>query len=226
VGADESAASLTVRATSTYDTTKFRTITVKVCEITGFRIGSYSGTISGTNITVIYPYDESSQITSLGPYITATSNATVSPSSGRVQDFTTPVTYTLNGDPEAAYTVTVKNSRTKITGFSFANPPTTGGIDETAKTINVMVPYTTNITAMAPTVSVSSRAALSPPSGTVGNFTNPVLYTVTAENGDTATYTVTVTVLGQGGVTLIYPEDEAAGAFPDTIILSKSGTGG
>jgi hypothetical protein len=79
---------------------------------------------------------------------------------------------------------------------------------------------------MTPTISVSPGAAVSPASGTVCNFTNPVTYTVTAENGDTETYTITVTKTGKGAVTLIYPEDAAAGSFPDGISLSKNGAGG
>ena len=146
--------------------------------------------------------------------------------SGTAQNFTGPVTYTLtSGGFQTAYTVTVKNSRAQITGFSFTTPPATGVINESAKTIDVAVPYHTNIAALTPAISLSPRAAVSPASGTAGNFTNPVLYTVSAENGNTVTYTVTVTRPGQGGVTLIYPEDAAAGAFPDNISLSKSGAG-
>jgi hypothetical protein len=230
VGADETATTLTVRATSTHDAAQSGTAAVTVCGITGFSIDGYTGTISGTDITVVYPYDDSSEITSLTPLITLTSNAAVSPSSGTAGDFTRPVTYTLtaNNGFQAAYTVTVKNSSAKITGFSFTNPSAAGVIDETAKTITIEVPYsTTDMTAMTPTISISPKAAVSPASGTPGDFTNPATFTVAAEDGSTAAYTVTVTRERQGAaaVTLSY-EDAAASAFPDTIALSKSGAGG
>jgi hypothetical protein len=222
VAADETASSLTVTATSTIDISKSGTAAITIFGITGFSIGDHSGTIRGTNITVNYPYDNSSQITSLAPLITVT-NATLSPASETAQDFTGPVSYTVTaaGDVQAVYTVTVKNSSAKITGFSFVDPPVTGTINESAKTIDIAVPYDTDITAMTPTITVSPRAAV-PASGTAQNFTVPVSYTVTAEGGDTATYTVTLIRPGQGGVTLIYPKDEAPD-FPDNIILFKSG---
>jgi hypothetical protein len=215
-----------VRATSAYDTTKSGTTIVTICGITGFNLDGYEGTIVGTNITIDYPYDDSSQITSLAPVISA--NAAVSPPSGTAQNFTSPPVYTVTTADgfQAAYTAIVKNSNAKITGFSFANPPATGIIDGTAKTIDVAVPYNTNTAAMIPAISVSPKAAVSPASGTAYNFTNPASYKVIAENGDIAVYTIRVTRAGQGEVTLIYPEDPATGAFPDTIVLSKSGAGG
>jgi hypothetical protein len=230
VAADESAPSLTVRATSTYDTTKSGTATVLVLiyGITGFSFGGTPGIISGTNITVGFPYSTSAEITSLVPLITVTPNATVYPPSGVPQNFSNPVIYSLTAADgfQAVYTVTLKNSRARITGFGFANPPVTGIIDETAKTISVAVPYNTNTAAMAPAISVSPKAAVSPAAGTAQNFTNPVSYTVTAENGSTAAYTVTLTKAGQGGLTLIYPEDAASGAFTADLTLSKSGAEG
>ena len=83
-----------------------------------------------------------------------------------------------------------------ITAYSFA--AATGTIDETAKTISVTVPSGTNLTAMVATftttgtgVSVGTTAQVS--GTTANNFTSPVQYIVTAADGSTATYTVTVT---------------------------------
>lgn len=41
----------------------------------------------------------------------------------------------------------------------------------------------TNVTALTPTIEVSANAAISPASGEVQNFTDPVTYTVTAQDG-------------------------------------------
>jgi len=99
----------------------------------------------------------------------------------------------------ATMTSCEKESNNKqILGFGFTTPAAVGVIDETGKTVKVAVPEGTDITALSPIISVSENATVSPASGVVTNFTNPVQYTVTAEDGSTAAYTVTVTV-GAGG---------------------------
>lgn len=84
-----------------------------------------------------------------------------------------------------------------ITVFSFASPAATGTIDENAKTIKVIVPYGTNVTALVATftttgsgVKVGSKVQVS--GTTANNFSNPVIYTLTAADGSAASYTVTV----------------------------------
>ena len=65
--------------------------------------------------------------------------------------------------------------------------------------INVYVPFGTSVTALAPTYTVSANATGSPASGTTRNFTTPQTYTITAEDGSTKIYTVTVTVMPGSG---------------------------
>jgi hypothetical protein len=226
VGLNETASSLIVRATSTYDPGKFGLATVFFYGISHFSIGGSPGIINGTNITVSVPYDTIAELANLTPAITIPFHDTIYPSSGTPQDFTNPVTYILTAGNYVTYTVTVANSNAKITSFSFANPSATGIIDEATKAITVVIPYSPNFPVLNPTISVSPKATVSPASGMPQDFTNPATYTVSAEDGSTATYTVTVTVGGQGNLTLIYPEDPAIGAFPDNIILSKSGAEG
>ena len=92
-----------------------------------------------------------------------------------------------------------------------------------AKTITVSFPGYTVITALVPAISVSPEATVSPPPGQAQNFSGPVTYTVTAEDGSFAVYTVTVTAPGQGGVTMVFPADAASGALTDTpIVLNKT----
>lgn len=99
------------------------------------------------------------------------------------------------------------SSSKAITAFSFTSPAATGTINESAKTIAVTVPYGTNVTALAGTftttgasVSVGSTVQVS---GTTPNdFTNPVIYTATASNGSTTSYTVTVTVASNSSQTV------------------------
>jgi hypothetical protein len=82
----------------------------------------------------------------------------------------------------------------QIITFCFAELSVYGYIDEDAKTISVEVSKGTDVTALVPEIDVSDDATVSPASGVAQNFTNPVIYTVTAKNGSTAKYTVTVTV--------------------------------
>lgn len=87
-----------------------------------------------------------------------------------------------------------------ITAFSFVTFPVTGVINESTHSIVLNVPFGTNITNLVPTIVVSSKARISPNSGVAQNFTNSVIYTVTAENNSTQAYTVRVVVLGVGEV--------------------------
>jgi putative cell wall-binding protein len=61
------------------------------------------------------------------------------------------------------------------------------------KDITLTVPRGTDVTKLTPTI-VHNGKSVSPASGVAKDFTTPVKYTVTAEDGTTNTYTVTVTV--------------------------------
>ena len=86
------------------------------------------------------------------------------------------------------------SSEKRIVYFKFTALSVTAVINESSKTITATVPYGTNVTALAPTIIISDKASVSPASGISKNFTNPVTYTVTAEDGSQANYTVTVSV--------------------------------
>jgi|GEM_PF-2961109 len=83
-----------------------------------------------------------------------------------------------------------------ILSFNFEglDPVCSGIIDNTAGTIGVEVPFGTSLTALVPAITVSLGASVSPGSGAAQDFSSPVNYTVTAEDGSTSTYLVTVTV--------------------------------
>ena len=90
------------------------------------------------------------------------------------------------------------SSEKKILSFKFYEPAVEATIMESAKTVIATVPEGTNVTALVPVITVSDNATINPASGVPQNFTNPKTYTVTAEDGTQAVYTVTVT-LGSGG---------------------------
>jgi len=77
-----------------------------------------------------------------------------------------------------------------ITSFTF---PTCGAATIAGTNISIAVPYGTNLTALAPTYTLSYGATCVPASGSSQNFTGPVHYLVRASDNSTKDYTVTVT---------------------------------
>ncbi len=113
----------------------------------------------------------------------------------------TAVNATGESAESAQVSAAVLSNAKGITAFSFANPAATGTTDETAKTIAVTVPYGTNVTALVATfittgASVKVDGTEQVSGTTPNNFTGPVVYTVTAADSTSVTYTVTVTVAG------------------------------
>ena len=84
---------------------------------------------------------------------------------------------------------------TDITSFTLSAETETATIDATAHTVAITVANGTVVTALEPVVHVSTGGASSPDSGEATNFTSPVTYTVTADDGvTTQEWVVTVTV--------------------------------
>ncbi|WNR46166.1 CARDB domain-containing protein [Paenibacillus roseipurpureus] len=83
------------------------------------------------------------------------------------------------------------SSEKSITSFAIGNQQ--GTVTAATYQIGVKVPYGTDITSLTPVISVSNKATVTPGNGAAQNFTNPVIYTVTGENGTTQQWTVTVT---------------------------------
>ncbi|ULQ60845.1 cadherin-like beta sandwich domain-containing protein [Brucepastera parasyntrophica] len=71
-------------------------------------------------------------------------------------------------------------------------------VDEESKTITITAPYGTDETDLALDISVDG-AVVSPGPGEGQDFTDPVTYTVTAEDGSSEDYTVTVIVAPPSG---------------------------
>lgn len=82
--------------------------------------------------------------------------------------------------------------------------------------ITVSVPYGTSLTAVVPTIAVSEKATISPASGTKVSFVQgeAKTFTVTAEDGTTKVYTVTINVrpeVGSGSKLKAYKLEDAWG---------------
>ena len=94
------------------------------------------------------------------------------------------------GDSDDSPEPIIESSDKEIIFFEISNIK--GIINADAKTVHLNLSNSVDITSLSPTVLVSQKATVSPASGVVQDFTNPVIYTVTAEDGSTATYTVSV----------------------------------
>jgi autotransporter-associated beta strand protein len=172
--------------------------------ITSFGIPGSTGVINQASktiaLTVPYTPWGVTGLASLAPTFTLTSG-TCNQTSGSPPSPTfasaNPVTYTVtDGATVNNYVVTV----------SIASPSTACAmltcsfgalgqavINEAAGTAVLSVSPSQDITALAPTFTLSTNASINPGSGSTQNFTNPVVHRVTAENGTTfKDYTVTV----------------------------------
>lgn len=156
--------------------------------------------INTTNHTISISVINGTNLTALVPTITISNFATISPTSGVAQDFTNPVEYTVTAQDGTTqvWTVTVTVSTTvsaekDITSFSIPNQ-TSANIDAVAGTVVVVMPFGTNATSLTPTIAISAGATIDPASGVAQDFTNPVQYTVTAQDASTKVWTVTVTI--------------------------------
>ncbi len=119
--------------------------------------------------------------------------------------------------------IVAPNTAKAITSFKFESlsPEVVGIINEINHTILLTVPYGTNVTILVPTITVSPNATSSPASGVAQDFTNPVTYTVTAEDGTTQNYIVTVVVTPTTTTTTAPP---AGGGGGDTTTTTTTTT--
>jgi len=169
--------------------------------IISFVIGGASGAIRDNEITVIVP--SGTDVSKLKPAIVISNKAVVYPASDAENDFTNPTTYTVTAENGSSlnFIVTViapRDDGKNITGFSING--INGTIRDTA--IGLVVPAGTNLASLSPVITVSGGASVSPASGAAANFTNPTTYTVTAENGTTKNYVVTVSAISLEYITV------------------------
>jgi hypothetical protein len=195
-------------------TTKTYTVTVQIAKnnealISAFSVPGQTGTTEINNtantITLTVPYGT---VLTMVPTISVSPGATVNPASGTARNFTSPVNYTvtaMDATTTKTYTVTVQvapNPAKDITAFAITSPVSAEGIIS-GTNITLTVPYGTARNSMS--VSVTHTGAKvtdqsntqqtgSPAAFTGQNLNSSRTYRVTAENGSTKDYTVTVNV--------------------------------
>lgn len=149
--------------------------------------------------TILVKMPAGTELNNLTPTITASPNATVSPASAVAQDFSSgPVEYTVTAENllERTYLVTVTHASNikQITAFTIEGQVVATSIDQINHTIAVTMPYGTDLSNLAPTITVSDQATVSPASGQPVNFsTGAITFTVTAGDETNQIYTVDVT---------------------------------
>ena len=167
-----------------------------------FKVDSVYGTVDEDNKMVRLDFPAGTDVTHLTPTIIISNYATIEPKSGVTQDFTNPVYYTVTAMSGATAQYMVEaivhdaDNEKSILSFRFDAMDEDGIIDEVARRISFVLPAETDVTQLVPTIEVSEGATVEPASGVAQDFTNPVTYTVTAQNGTTAAYTVMVIVEG------------------------------
>ena len=173
--------------------------------LSSFTFGSLNpaivGSVSGNTVMATVPFG--TNVTALAPTIVVSDKATVSPASGVAQNFSNSVNYTVTAEDGTTqvYAVAVgvgvapKSPAKDITAFAFngLTPAVNCTINATTKVISGTLPASADLTKLVPTLTLSPKATVTPPTGVTQDFSKAVVYTVTAEDGTTQVYTANVT---------------------------------
>ncbi len=98
---------------------------------------------------------------------------------------------------ECVQTITVSftaSTENEISSFTISGQVEETLIDTQTKTIEIIVPFGTSISGLEPEFTISDDATVSPEIGEVVDFTNEVVYTVTAQDGTIQEWLVKITI--------------------------------
>ncbi|AEF83593.1 putative lipoprotein [Treponema primitia ZAS-2] len=102
--------------------------------------------------------------------------------------------------------VLMRETSRSIKIFNITSPVSAVGIvDEAAHTVAINVPYGTDVMNMVTSIT-HTGASIRPESGTEQDFTDAVLYTVTAANGSTQEYEVRVVILDRQEISITFTD--------------------
>ncbi|MBT9190563.1 Ig-like domain-containing protein, partial [Zobellia russellii] len=180
---------------------------------------------SGTN-TVTVNVPDGTDLNVAPQVLGVSPGAMVLPAIGAVQDFSGQVLYTVtaeNGTPQV-WTVNVTVSQptgsglNAITGFELPvqNSVAINGVNHT---ITVNVPNGTDLNVVPSILNISTGAGIDPGPTSQQDFSQPVNYTVTAENGNPQVWTVNVVTETSGEKSIdSFVIDGVSGTFNGTDI--------
>jgi hypothetical protein len=157
---------------------------------------SVKGAIDEETKSIIIEVPAGTDISSLTPVIVHTGKS-IHPDSGCAQDFSKPVVYSVTAADGSVQQYIVEvyreiaDSGKAITEFYFLEPSVKGIIDEELKMIFAGVPADVDISSLTPVITHTGES-IHPGSGVTQNFSEPVIYSVTAADGSVQQYLVEV----------------------------------
>jgi len=184
----------------TFDLEKVYDVTITAnksanCNIDKYVVSGVAGVIGENTITVTMPYGTVLPAAASTVEISEFASLT---SAAPALAYDTPLSYTVTAEAgnTKTYTVTIMQEAVSTGNdvLEFSCGSKTAVIDQNDRTIVLTLPVGTDVTALAPSVSVSENASVSPSSGEAKDFSggSPVTYTVTSQNGVQKAYAVTV----------------------------------
>lgn len=156
-------------------------------------------TITGDTVHAEVP--SNALLTGLIPSVSFTGKS-ISPANRSAQDFSRPLAYTVMAEDGATrrYIFAIKrqpSSEKAINSVVFRADDHPGWYQDAQATIagdtvRALVPYNATLASLTPIVAFRGKS-LTPASGSAQDFSRPLAYTVTAEDGTTRRYTFDVT---------------------------------
>jgi hypothetical protein len=182
-------------ATFTVSSTPSSDATLSDLKVDGTTVTGFSPSITNYNMVLAYVYPGIPTVTATTTHAAATKmvqQASGLPGSATItvtaQDGVTQNNYIVN------FSKTPASTACKMTSFIVNNRAAV--IDTIANTVVLNLQLGTDITNLTPTVGVSSLATCTPASGVAQNFSSPVNYVVTAQDGVTQkTFAVSVVLM-------------------------------
>ena len=145
-------------------------------DIQNFAVGTTNGVIDTATGTIAIRLPFGTDFTNVTPVLTLPAGATVLPGSGAAVNLSSPVQFqVVNGNLYKNYTVTATEAPAILL---FKAQGDTGIIDEAARAVKAVVPDGTDLTKIKVDVTLDQGASITPASGSVVDFTNPVKFTV------------------------------------------------
>lgn len=158
-------------------------------KILSLKINNIECPINESEKSITLKVERSQDITQLKPSVIISENATISPDCSKSIDFSKPITFTVTAEDGSIQNYSVKieyliNTESNIVSFGINNIECVIG----QTTITIKVHKSTDISALKPIVKLSYGATITPDCSNTIDFTNPVTFTVTSENGSIKKY--------------------------------------
>jgi pectin methylesterase-like acyl-CoA thioesterase/pectate lyase len=177
-----------------------------------------SSVIDHDNETITVEVPLGANITNVVPAgFNVATGATVIPDASLAQNFSNPFVYTVtapDGVTQKQYTVTVNSvssSHKEITAFKlFDQQIGNAVINEETGVVTITIPEGIAVGSLVPEIfEISPYATISPVVTGAQNFADDVSYTITAQNGTTKTWKITIVEVSASDDFTIYEAEEA-----------------